>query len=44
MFLGNRERSVREARKLTAICGDCLDNVESSTSHNPIGLHGLLGE
>jgi hypothetical protein len=21
---------------------DCLENVESSTSHNPIGLHGLL--
>jgi hypothetical protein len=21
---------------------DCLDNVGSSTSHNPIGLHGLL--
>jgi hypothetical protein len=21
---------------------DCLDNVESLTSHNPIGLHGLL--
>jgi hypothetical protein len=21
---------------------DCLDNVRSSTSHNPIGLHGLI--
>jgi hypothetical protein len=24
------------------LLADCLDNVESLTSHNPIGLHGLL--
>jgi hypothetical protein len=28
------------AENLTAICD--LENVEASTSHNPIGLHGLL--
>jgi hypothetical protein len=28
---------------LTAICeSDCLDNVEASTSHNPMGLYSLL--
>jgi hypothetical protein len=24
------------------VCVDCLDDVGASTSHNPIGLHGLL--
>jgi hypothetical protein len=33
---------VRRADNLTAIWADCLDNVEFLTSHNPIGLHGLL--
>jgi hypothetical protein len=42
MFLGSKVRRVRRADKLTAICADCLDNVGSLTSHNPIGLHGLL--
>jgi hypothetical protein len=41
MFLGSKARPVREAYNLTAI-SDCLDNVGSSTSHNPIGLHCLL--
>jgi hypothetical protein len=37
IFLGiMHSRSVRLTRD------DCLDNVGSSTSHNPIGLHGLL--
>jgi hypothetical protein len=27
---------------LPAFWADCLDNVGSSTSHNPIGIHGLL--
>jgi hypothetical protein len=27
---------------LTAISADCLENVGTSTSHNPMGLHGLL--
>jgi hypothetical protein len=33
----------RPARKsdITAIC-DCLENVGVSTTHNPMGLHGLL--
>jgi hypothetical protein len=33
---------VRGADNLTTISADCLDNVGSLTSHNPIGLHGLL--
>jgi hypothetical protein len=40
MFLGSKVRLVRRAdRHLRA---DCLDNVRSLTSHNPIGLQGLL--
>jgi hypothetical protein len=35
MFLGSKVRRVRRA-------DNCLDNVGSLTSHNPIGLHGLL--
>jgi hypothetical protein len=43
MFLGSKVRRVRRADKLTAICEpNCLDNVGSLTSHNPIGLHGPL--
>jgi hypothetical protein len=41
MFLGSKVPLVRGADNLTAT--DCLDNVRSVTSHNPIGLHGLLG-
>jgi hypothetical protein len=43
MFLGVKVRPVRKAsqphRQLWA---DCLENVGASTSHNPMGLHGLL--
>jgi hypothetical protein len=37
-------RPVRKANKHAYRCllADCLDNVRSSTSHNPIGLHGPL--
>jgi hypothetical protein len=36
-------RPVREADNCTAIMiADCLQNVRSSTSHNCIGIHGLL--
>jgi hypothetical protein len=35
MALGSK----RKADKLTA---DCLENVGASTSHNHMGLHGLL--
>jgi hypothetical protein len=38
MFLGSKVRWVRKADNLTAI----YDNVGSLTSHNPIGLQGLL--
>jgi hypothetical protein len=39
MFLGSKMRRVRWADSLTI---NCLDNVGSLTSHNPIGLQGLL--
>jgi hypothetical protein len=42
MFLGSKVRLVRRAGNLTTIWADCLDNVGSLTSHNPIGLQGLL--
>jgi hypothetical protein len=36
---GYKGRPARKADNLTAIC---LENVGASTSHNPMGLHGLL--
>jgi hypothetical protein len=39
VLLGSKALQVREDDNLTA---DCLNNVGSSTSHNSIGLHGLL--
>jgi hypothetical protein len=34
---------MRKANNLTAICEPAVyKNVEASTSHNPMGLHGLL--
>jgi hypothetical protein len=44
MFLGSRAWPVRKARPHRHLRVDCLDNVGSSTSHNPIGLHSLLQE
>jgi hypothetical protein len=36
-------RLVRKDDNLTAIfVPDCLQNMGASTSHNPMGLHGLL--
>jgi hypothetical protein len=35
---GGKGRQVRKADNLT----DCLENVAASTSHNRMGLHGLL--
>jgi hypothetical protein len=33
----------RMAHNITTICEPiCLENVGASTSHNPMGLHGLL--
>jgi hypothetical protein len=43
IFLGGKGRPARGAGNLTAICEPiCLENVGASTSHNPMGLHGLL--
>jgi hypothetical protein len=36
------ESKVHMTDNLTTIWSDYLDNVGSSTSNNPIGLHGLL--
>jgi hypothetical protein len=36
---GGKGRPARGADNLTT---DCLENVGASTSHNPMGLHGLL--
>jgi hypothetical protein len=36
-----KERPARKA-DLSAICVDCVENVGASTSHNPIGVQGLL--
>jgi hypothetical protein len=36
-------RTAHKVENLAAIClTDCLQNVGASTSHNPMGLHGLL--
>jgi hypothetical protein len=40
---GGKGRPVRKANNLTAICEpNCLEDVRASTSHTPMGLHGLL--
>jgi hypothetical protein len=40
---GGKGRPARKADNLTAICEPIvLNNVGDSTSHNPMGLHGLL--
>jgi hypothetical protein len=36
------EINTRNRKKFLRSTADCLDNVESLTSHNPMGLHGLL--
>jgi hypothetical protein len=35
-------RPAHKADNLTSICEPIVKNVGASTSHNPIGLHGLL--
>jgi hypothetical protein len=42
MFLGSRAWPVHKADNLTTICEPVLDTVGSLTSHNTIGVHGLL--
>jgi hypothetical protein len=40
---GGKLRPKRKADNLAAIFrADCLENVGASTSHNPMGLHGML--
>jgi hypothetical protein len=40
-FPGGKGRPALKADNLTALC-ECLENVGASTSHSPMGLHGLL--
>jgi hypothetical protein len=42
--MGRKVRPARKADNLTAICELSVDNVGPSTSHNPMGLYGLLQE
>jgi hypothetical protein len=39
---GCEGRAEHKADNLTAIYESILENVGASTSHNPMGLHGLL--
>jgi hypothetical protein len=40
---GGKGETARKADNLTANCETiCLENVGTLTSHNPMGLHGLL--
>jgi hypothetical protein len=39
---GGKGWPARKADNITAISRKCLENVGASTSHNPMGLHGLL--
>jgi hypothetical protein len=41
MFMKRRAQPAGES-DLMAMSACCLDNVESSISHSPIGLHSLL--
>jgi hypothetical protein len=42
-ILGGKGRPARKANNLTHLLwADCLENVGTSKSHNPMGLHGLL--
>jgi hypothetical protein len=37
---GSKGRPAHKADNLTAVCeADCMETVEASTSHNPVGLH-----
>jgi hypothetical protein len=39
---GGKVRPTRKAYNLNAICEPTLENVGASTSHDPMGLRGLL--
>jgi hypothetical protein len=39
---GGKGRTARKADILIAVWTDCLQNMGTSKSHNPMGLHGLL--
>jgi hypothetical protein len=44
-LLGGKGRPVHKAwQPFRHLWADCLENVGASTSHNPMGLHGLLQE
>jgi hypothetical protein len=39
---GGKGRPARKAQPHRHLWADCLENVGASTSHNPVGLRGLL--
>jgi hypothetical protein len=39
---GGKGRPARKADNFAISRADCLENVGASTSHNPMGLYGLL--
>jgi hypothetical protein len=41
-WVGGKTRLAHKSDNLSHLWADCPDNVGSSTSHNSIGLHGLL--
>jgi hypothetical protein len=42
LFLGHKERPEHKAHNFIAIFfANCLENIGASTSHNPMGIHGL---
>jgi hypothetical protein len=42
--VGGKRGPDREANNLAVMWADSVENVGASTSHNPMGLHGLLKE
>jgi hypothetical protein len=42
LYLASNRNEHQKQKKYHGLWADCLDNVGSLTSHNPIGLHSLL--
>jgi hypothetical protein len=43
MFLGSKVLPERRAENFTVTCEPTLENLRSSTTHNPAGFHSPLG-